>query len=136
VVAKPVAGRTDPLLMTYAATGIGSLPFLVLLAAGIGGSHQVLATMPVAGWAALAHLIVPCTLLGFAGWFWALRHLPASTVSAFVFLNPPMTSLFGMIWGTEEFHWTTAVFGTITLAGVALSAGLIGLARRGGPASA
>jgi drug/metabolite transporter (DMT)-like permease len=125
VLGKPVTAAHDPLLLTFAATGLGSLPFFVLLAAGTGGTHALIRSLSPVGWIAWIHLSVLCTLLGFAVWFWALRALPASTVSAFVFLNPPLTSLFGVIWGTEAFHWSTAAFGTITLAGVALSAGIL-----------
>ena len=125
VLGKPIAGRADPMLMTFAATGAGSLPFLVTLIAGTGGVHETLRALTPVGWAALLHLSVLCTLVGFAIWFWALRYLAASTVAAFVFLNPPLTALFGPLWGTERLHWSTALYGIITLAGVALSTGLL-----------
>ncbi len=124
VLGKGLTQRSDPLLVSFAATGLGSLPFLGTFLAGTGGVHHLLATMPVLGWVSLIHLSVLCTIVGFAVWFWALRYLPASTVAAFVFLNPPFTALFGALWGTERFHWATAGFGTVTLIGVSLSAGL------------
>lgn len=125
VLGKPITGRGDSLLITFAATGAGSAPFLATLLVGTGGVHQTLASLDAVGWVALLHLSVLCTIVGFAAWFWALRHLPASSVAAFVFLNPPLTSLFGVIWGTETFHWSTAVFGLITLSGVALNTGAL-----------
>jgi drug/metabolite transporter (DMT)-like permease len=134
VAGKPIAERMDPLLLTFAATGIGSLPSFVLLLVNAGGVHRIIATLPPVGWAAFLHLSILCTLVGFAVWFWALRRLPASTVAAFVFLNPPLTALFGAVWGTERLHWATAAFGAVILAGVALSSGF--LDRRGSaPAS-
>jgi drug/metabolite transporter (DMT)-like permease len=131
VVGKPITARADPLLLTFAAMALGSLPFGIALATGAGGVHAILGTLPATGWIALAHLTILCTLVGFAIWFWALRHLPASTVAAFVFLNPPFAELFGFIWGTEAFHWSTVGFGAITLLGVAMSADVLRL-RRGG----
>jgi len=125
VISKPVTTRHDPLLFTFAATGIGSLPFLVTLALGTGDSHGVLTRLTQTGWIALVHLSLGCTIIGFAAWFWALRHLSASSVAAFVFLNPPFTLLFGIVWGTEAFHWSLAVFGVVILAGVALSSGVL-----------
>ncbi len=125
VVGKPITARTDPLLLTFAAMALGSLPFGIALATGAGGVHAILATLPPTGWIALAHLTILCTLVGFAVWFWALRHLPASSVAAFVFLNPPFAEIFGFLWRTEAFHWSTVVFGAITLLGVAMSAGLL-----------
>ena len=109
------------MLITFAATGVGSFPFLLTLLTGAGGVHETLRALTPIGWTALLHLSILCTIVGFAAWFWALWHLPASSVAAFVFLNPPLTSLFGAIWGTEAFHWSTAVYGLITLLGVALS---------------
>lgn len=125
VIGKPLAERIDPLLLTFLALGIGSLPYLIGLIIGIGAVHQTLVTMNLTGWLALIHLSLPCTVIGFAIWFWALRRLPASTVSAFVFLNPPLTTLFGAVWGTESWHWSTAIFGSLTLVGVALGSGLL-----------
>ncbi len=43
------------------------------------------------GWLALFHLTVLSALVGYAVWSWLLRHLAASTVAFFVFLNPPLT---------------------------------------------
>ncbi len=125
VVGKPVTASHDPLLFTFAATGIGSLPYMIALLAGTGETHAVLASMPQLGWIALIHLTVGCTIVGFAIWFWALKHLAASSVAAFVFLNPPLTLLFGIIWGTETFHWSLILFGLVILGGVALSAGVL-----------
>jgi drug/metabolite transporter (DMT)-like permease len=127
VVGKPLTVRTDPLLLTFTSMGLGSLPFGVALAAGFGGVHRTLATMPATGWLALAHLTILCTIVGFAVWFWALKHLAATTVAAFVFLNPPFAEIFGFIWGTEPFTWSPIVFGAVTLLGVAISAGLLRL---------
>lgn len=130
VAGKAISRETDPLLLTFAATGLGSLPFLIGLAAGMEGTHATLAGLTWLGWVALAHLTILCTIVGFAVWFWALRRLQASTAAAFVFLNPPLTALFGYLWHTERFHWSTAVYGGVTLAGVALSAGVLRRARR------
>lgn len=125
VIGKPIMARRDPLLFTMAATGIGSVPFMIALLVGAGKAHEVLAGLPATGWVALLHLSLGCTILGYAIWFWALRHLSASSVAAFVFLNPPLTLLFGIVWGTEAFHWSLLLFGAVILAGVALSAGML-----------
>jgi drug/metabolite transporter (DMT)-like permease len=125
VLGKPLTRRHDPVLLTFAATGLGSLPFFFTLIAGTGGVHAILRTMNPTAWVALLHLTLLCTIVGFAVWFWALRHLSASTVAAFVFLNPPLTAIFGAIWGTERFDWRTAAYGSVVLAGVALSTGIL-----------
>ena len=125
VIGKPIMDRRDPLLYTMAATGIGSLPFLIALLVGAGQAQKLLQGLQVTGWLALLHLSLGCTILGYAIWFWALRHLAASSVAVFVFLNPPLTLLFGIAWGTEAFHWSLLVFGAAILCGVALGAGML-----------
>lgn len=91
VVAEPeVAVRVvaSPLDWTYLTMGIGSLPLLALLP--FHGGRELVALSP-GGWLALFHLSVLSAFVGYAVWSWLLRHLPASTVAFFVFLNPPLT---------------------------------------------
>lgn len=123
VLGKPATSRSDPLLLTFAATAVGSIPFLGFLVMNTAGSRDAMLSLNAAGWASILHLTILCTLVGFAIWFWALRRLPASTVAGFVFLNPPFTFFFGALWGTSEMRLTTALFGLLTLAGVAISTG-------------
>jgi O-acetylserine/cysteine efflux transporter len=80
----------SPLDWTYLTMGIGSLPLLLLLP--FHGGRELLALSP-GGWFALFHLSVLSAFVGYAVWSWLLRHLPASTVAFFVFLNPPLTLL-------------------------------------------
>lgn len=91
VVTEPAATErvvASPLDWTYLTMGIGSLPLLALLP--FHGGRELLALSP-GGWLALFHLSVLSAFLGYAVWSWLLRHLPASTVAFFVFLNPPLT---------------------------------------------
>ncbi len=82
--------ESSPLDWTYLTMGIGSLPLLLLLP--FHGGREMLALGP-GGWLALFHLSVLSAFIGYAVWSWLLRHLPASTVAFFVFLNPPLTLL-------------------------------------------
>ena len=85
-----VRDNSSPLDWTYLTIGIGSLPLLALLP--WHGGREMLALRP-GGWLALFHLTVLSALVGYAVWSWLLRHLPASTVAFFIFLNPPLTML-------------------------------------------
>jgi drug/metabolite transporter (DMT)-like permease len=131
VLGKPATSRGDPMLLSITATGLGSLPFLGTMILGTGGVNTILRDLSLTGWGALMHLSILCTIVGFAAYFWALGKLPASSVSAFVFLNPPLTAAFGALWRTEAFHWSTVVYGSVTLAGVALSSGVLTRGGRG-----
>jgi drug/metabolite transporter (DMT)-like permease len=53
---------------------------------------RALASSPGALGAAL-YLAIPCSLLAYAGWIWALKRVPAGDAAAFVFLNAPLANL-------------------------------------------
>jgi O-acetylserine/cysteine efflux transporter len=92
---KPPAG--SPLDWTYLTMGIGSLPLLALLP--FHGGRE-LALLRPGGWVALFHLSILSAFVGYAVWSWLLRHLPASTVAFFVFLNPPLTLVSKLLLST------------------------------------
>lgn len=83
-----VRENSSPLDWSYLTIGIGSLPLLAILP--WHGGREMLALRP-GGWLALFHLSVLSALVGYAVWSWLLRHLAASMVAFFVFLNPPLT---------------------------------------------
>ncbi|MCP3979164.1 MAG: DMT family transporter [bacterium] len=89
VMSKPVANRASPIIWTYLAIALGGAFVLPILP---GPVWRQIRALDAPGWAALAYLAVPCTVLGFAVWTWLLRHLPASSVGFTVFLNPPLTT--------------------------------------------
>lgn len=120
VLGRPLVQKESPLRVLYLALGVGSLPFTVI-AAFDRNFHAALVHFSALDWIWLAHLSVLCTVVGFAIWYAALRHLPASGVAAFVLLNPPLTIAFGQIWGTEPFSLTVVAFGAVILSGVILS---------------
>jgi drug/metabolite transporter (DMT)-like permease len=99
VAGKSLLGKTSPLAVTYLTIIIGTIPFLG--SAGPPFLRAVSSFTPL-HWIALAHLTVLCTLVGFWIWFMALDVLPATTVAAFVYLNPPFAALFGGIFFGEE----------------------------------
>jgi drug/metabolite transporter (DMT)-like permease len=96
---KSLLTRTSAVTVTYLTVIIGTLPFLG--AAGGSFAHCLSAFTPL-HWAALAHLTVLCTLVGFWIWFAALSVLPATSVASFVYLNPPFAALFGSLFFGEE----------------------------------
>ncbi len=85
---KPVTGVASPLDWTALTLALGGLPLLVALP--FRGGHAI-AALDGGGWAALLFLAIPCTVVGYPLWSWLLRHLPASSVGFFAFLNPPLT---------------------------------------------
>jgi len=136
VIGRPLVTRTSPVRVTYLSLMIGSLA-LLFLAPFDRGVRESVSRFAVTDWIALGHLIVPCTIVGFAVWYAALRRLPASSAAAFVLLNPPLTIGFGSVWGTDRPSTTVLVYGVWILGGVLLSTWRIPSrsSRPGSPAS-
>ena len=116
-----VLGRTlpegaDPLDTSYALLFAGSLP---LLAFARPATVAKLAASPGALWSAL-YLAVPCTLLAWVSFLWALKRLPAGEASAFIFLNPPLANLWSFLLEGKPVRLPFLAGAAILLAGVAL----------------
>jgi|GEM_PF-1050522 len=95
IITKPISHKVDSTLWSYLVVIIGGLPLIALLP--LSGGEQLLA-IDAAGAGAMAFLVLPCTVLGFALWAWLLKYMPASSVGFTVFLNPPMTTSFKAIY--------------------------------------
>ncbi len=65
------------------------------------------------------YLAVPCTLVAYAGWIWALKRLPAREVAAFVFLNPPLANLWAWLFDGATLEPPFLLGAAVLLAGVA-----------------
>jgi O-acetylserine/cysteine efflux transporter len=123
ILSKPVAGVASPLDWTFLTLALGGLPLMAALP--FRGAREM-AALDAAGWGALLFLSVLCTIVGYAVWSWLLRHLPASSVGFFSFLNPPLTALSKYLLALAmpaAFVWTLV---PLELAGAGLA--LAGLA--------
>ena len=120
VVAKPVVTRESPLRVTYLSLAVGSIFFLAWMPFD-HDLRQALGRFTTEDWFALAHLSLLCTIVGFGIWYATLQKLPASSVAAFVLLNPPLTIAFGPLWGTDHPSGTVLLFAVWILAGIVLS---------------
>src|SRR5205807_189223 len=87
-------------------------------------------------WVAALFLGLVCSCLGYWLWNIALQRLPATTVAAFVFLNPPLALLFEWLWFGHVPAWGLLVGGTLVLVGVRLCIGGGGRGARSAATSA
>jgi drug/metabolite transporter (DMT)-like permease len=115
VIGRRLPATADALDTTYALLFVGSLPLLVLARPALG---RGLLAHPGALGAAL-YLAVPCTLVAYAGWIWALKRLPAGEVAAFVFLNPPFANLWAWLFQGATLKPPFLLGAAALLAGVA-----------------
>jgi drug/metabolite transporter (DMT)-like permease len=130
VVGRRLPAAADAFDTTYALLFVGSLPLLSLATPALG--RRLLAHPGALG--AALYLAVPCTLVAFAGWIWALKRLPAGEVAAFVLLNPPLANLWAWLFEGAALKPPFLAGAAVLLAGVA--AIVLPLPRTGGrPAS-
>lgn len=136
VLGKPLVNRESPIRVTYLSLAVGSIAFLIIAPFDTGFRTKI-GSFTAGDWIAQIHLSVLCTILGFAVWYAALRRLPASSVAAFVLLNPPLTIAFGPVWGTDQPTASVIGFGAWILAGIVVSTwGIPDLVTRAGTKAA
>ena len=115
VIGRRMPAAADALDTTYALLFVGGLPLVAL------ATPQLVRTL-VADPGALAaalYLALPCTLFGYAAWIWALKRLPAGEVAAFVFLNPPLATLWAWLFEGQPIRPPFVIGALVLLAGVA-----------------
>jgi drug/metabolite transporter (DMT)-like permease len=116
VVGRGLPAEADALDSTYALLFVGSLPVALLATPSLA---RTLVAHPGALLAAL-YLAVPCTLVAYACWIWALKRLPAGEVAAFVFLNPPLANLWAWLFQGATLRPPYLLGALMLLAGVGL----------------
>lgn len=116
VLGRRLPEGADPLDTSYALLFVGSLP---LLAFARPSTVAKLAASPGALWSAL-YLAVPCTLLAWVSFLWALKRLPAGEAAAFIFLNPPLANLWSFVLEGKAVRLPFLAGAAILLAGVGL----------------
>jgi len=120
VLGKRVALRYDSLTMTafnHFAGGLLILPLAVRGAWALAESGE-LRRIPWQGWAAALYMGVFGSAVAYLVYFWLLRYLEASRLTAFTYALPVVATLMGIVWLGEQASWGQAVGGGLALAGL------------------
>jgi drug/metabolite transporter (DMT)-like permease len=116
VYGKELAHRHDSLTMNtlgYIAGAGAGLPLLIPQSMGFN-----FASVPAAGWWALAYMAVLSSVVCYLIFYYALRWMPASRISAFSYSQPVIASLAGLALLNEPVTLNVIVGGLLVLAGV------------------
>jgi drug/metabolite transporter (DMT)-like permease len=70
--------------------------------------------------ASALYLAIPCTLLAWVSFLWALKRLPAGETASFIFLNPPLANLWAWLFEGATLRPPFLLGAAILLAGVGL----------------
>jgi len=118
VIVKPVLKKHSPVIFNFLSLTVGSLPLIFLVDRPFFNLVKSLSLKEIG---ASAFLSLACTILAFGLWNIAIRHWHVSSVSLFVYLNPPLTAVFSyLFFGTG----ITAFFfigGSVMLSGILLA---------------
>lgn len=120
VLGKRLGGRYDPLTMTafsHYAGAVMVLPVAVYRAVLLGSAEQWRA-IAWTGWAAMLYMAVFSSAVAYVFYFWLLRYLEASQLSAFTYLLPVVATVLGILWLGERGSWGQVLGGVLALSGV------------------
>jgi drug/metabolite transporter (DMT)-like permease len=120
VLGKRLAGRYDPLTMTAFSHYAGALIVLpiALHRAITLGSAEHWRAIAWSGWFAMLYMAIFSSAVAYVIYFWLLRYLEASQLSAFTYLLPVLATLLGILWLGEKGSWGQVLGGVLALSGV------------------
>src|SRR2546425_717097 len=114
VLGHPVLKRLGATRATAGALLFGWLMLLPLFV--VRGGWREYAGLSTAGWGAVLFLGIACSGLGYLFWYGALEKVPASAVSALLYLEPLVTLAAGGALLAEAVHLPTVAGGRLGLA--------------------
>lgn len=120
VLGKRVAERYDTLTMTafnHFAGAFLMLPVAIHEARALGPAANWWA-IPWESWASMLYMAVFGGALALILYFWLLRYLEPSQLSAFTYLLPISATILGILWLGEKTSWEQAFGGLLALTGV------------------
>jgi len=120
VLGKRLGGRYDPLTMTAFSHYAGALivlPVAIYRAITLGSAEQWRA-IAWTGWAAMLYMAIFSSAVAYVFYFWLLRYLEASQLSAFTYILPVVATVLGILWLGEKGSWGQVFGGVLALSGV------------------
>jgi drug/metabolite transporter (DMT)-like permease len=97
LVGKRLLRTYDEFVITTYAFGFGTVLYIPFVVLHLG---PVLQQTSLTGWLAVLYLALTCTLFGYLGWYYALKHIDASKAAVFLNLIPLFTILMSFFLGT------------------------------------
>ncbi|MFZ0213115.1 MAG: EamA family transporter [Candidatus Acidiferrales bacterium] len=124
VLAKKVARQYDTISMNTFCNLAGAI---LLLPMGLRDASRLRwSSVGWVGWTGLAYMVLISSVAAYLIFFWALRHVPASRLAMFTYVEPPLATLLGVILLGEKLTSMLIVGGGLILAGVYLAEFAVG----------
>lgn len=93
---------------------------ILLLASRLPGHHVPLSTVPLSTWLWLIYLTAVGSIFCFICYLYALKTLPISMVTIYVYINPIVALLMGVLFLNEKISLSIALGALITFLGIYL----------------
>lgn len=97
-VGKRLLKTYDEFVITTYAFGFGTLFYIPFVVLHLGPALQ---QTSLNGWLAVLYLALTCSLFGYLGWYYALKHIDASKAAVFLNFIPLFTILMSFFFGTS-----------------------------------
>jgi len=120
VLGKRFSELYDPLSLSAFSHFTGALIVLpvAIHRAFAQGSVEQWRAVPWTGWAAILYMAIFSSAIAYVFYFWLLRYLEASQLSAFTYLLPVAATILGIILLGEKGSWNQVLGGVLALSGV------------------
>lgn len=118
VVIRPASQKYGALQVACLAMAISALPMPLFVGADFGA---VLVSMGLREWLAVGFVVVFGTFLATAAWNFALGHMQSSIAGVFLYVQPVVAAIGGILLLDERLTWPLLLGGGLIILGVAIA---------------
>ncbi|MCX7347760.1 MAG: DMT family transporter [Alphaproteobacteria bacterium] len=118
VVIQPVSRKYGSFEVACLAMGIAALPMALFVTPDM---PQVLADMGTTEWLAVGFVVIFGTFLATTAWNYALGHMESSIAGVFLYVQPIVAAIGGILLLGEQLTWPLLLGGSLIIAGVAIA---------------
>ncbi len=118
VVIRPVSGRYGSFPVTCIALAISALPTPLFVGSDFA---QTIGNMGSVEWLAVAFVVLPATFLATMAWNFALGHMESSLAGVFLYVQPVVAAIGGILILGETLSWPFVAGGGLIIIGVGLA---------------
>jgi drug/metabolite transporter (DMT)-like permease len=115
---RPVSAKYGSFPVACLALGLSALPMFAFVPPDI---QSVLTDMTSTQWLAVGFVVIFGTFLATSAWNYALGHMESSTAGVFLYVQPVVAAIGGIMVLDESLSWPLVLGGSLIIAGVAVA---------------
>ena len=118
VLVRPVSAKYGSTQIACLTLGLSAFPVLLFVSPEFPHTLQQLHSMQ---WLTIVFIVIFCTFLGTIAWNFALGHMSSSLAGMFLYIQPLVAAVGGIVLLGESLSLTLAAGGVLIIAGVAVA---------------